>query len=153
MEMLNLTGQNKHAKPDELSTLSSLIIDGDQVFVDNAAIHGKSRVERGIVFVKNKEEVENGRKVSVVWITLRNTGEAKGYAGLASCEMWIDEDSRQGYKNLAQHVNQMDVAVKGKVSLQTLSDEEKKRLLTFLQTFREELWVHASEDIKQAFGC
>jgi hypothetical protein len=152
MELLNVTGRNKHATPDELSTLSALILDGDQVFIDNAAIHAKSRVERGITFSRNQDAVANGRKVSIVWVTLRNTGEAKGYAGLASCEMWIDEESKQGYKDLAHHVNQMDAAVKGRVAIDSLTEVEKQRLLTFLQTFREELWTNASEEVKRAFG-
>ncbi|UOF90449.1 YwhD family protein [Fodinisporobacter ferrooxydans] len=152
MEMLNLTGRNKHAAPDHLPTLSSLIIDGEEVFIDNGAIHGKSRVEKGISFSGKEEDAPNGRRVCLVWITLRGTGDAKGYAGLTSCEMRIDDETKTGFKDLAKHVNQMDAAVKGKVDIQSLTKEEKQRLLQFLQTFRPPLWEHASPELKEVLG-
>ena len=51
-----------------LSNLSSLLIDGDEVKIDLGLLHAKSAVERGIKFTANPEEVPEGKDYWVIWV-------------------------------------------------------------------------------------
>ena len=124
MEELRLTGTNQHRAPEGLSTLSSLIIDRGEIYLDNGAIHGKAKIDQGIHYDTVSENVPNGRKVAIVWLTLYRATGGQGFNGAASCESFIDEDQAKGFKQLATHVNQMEKAVKGKVDLSHLDTEE-----------------------------
>ncbi|HSH24968.1 MAG TPA: YwhD family protein, partial [Massilibacterium sp.] len=65
-------------------------------------------------------------------------------------EMVINHETRRGYKNLPEHVNHMDKALKGYVIVDHMDDVSKGILSEFLQTFNPELWENASEELKQA---
>lgn len=147
MERLQLTGANRHRTPEALSTLSAIVIDGVDIRVDNAAIHGKSWPERGIRFVRDPDEVPNPRRVVVVWVTLRRHPAGLGINGLAACTMQIDAEAGVGYKNLADQVNKMDYAVKGRILLDLLTPEEHNMLGAFLKAQRAELWENAQEAV------
>jgi hypothetical protein len=150
MESLNLTGRTKHDTPDELQSLSVIQIDGDQIFIDNGAIHGKSRLERGVDFrsFMKPEDVPNARRIPEVWVTLRRTENGMGYFGICSAEIWIN-DEQQGYKSMAALVNHMDGALKGKVDVKNLTPEQKEMLVGYLQEFRADLWENTPEDVKK----
>jgi hypothetical protein len=150
MEQLNLTGRTKHDTPDELQSLSVIQIDGDEIFIDNGAIHGKSRLERGVDFrsYSKPEDVPNARCIPEVWVTLRRTENGMSYFGICGSEIWVN-DQQQGYKSMAQLVNQMDGAMKGKVDVKNLSAEQKEKLVNFLQQFRGDLWVNTADDVKK----
>jgi hypothetical protein len=147
---LSLTGRSAHGTPDELASLSAVLIHGDDIFVDQGAIHGKSRLERGIDFrtAKSAEEVPNGEKVAIVWVTLRAYEGGKGYNGIASAEIVVNLEQKVGYKPMASLVNQMDRAMKGRVDVSNLSAEQRAKLAGFLQTLRADLWENTPEDVK-----
>lgn len=151
---LNLTGKTSHGTPDELASLSAVIIDGDSVFVDNGAIHGKSRVERGIQFgAKSPEQIPDGRRVVVVWVTL-NRGEAgTGYHGAcAAIPFSINAEAKLGYKSLPDMVNKMGDAIQGTINLDYLTPDEKEKVKRFLSEFRGgELWALTRQEFKDAF--
>lgn len=152
---LGLTGQTGHGTPDELASLSAVIIDGDSIFVDNGAIHGKSRVERGIQFgAKSPDQVPDGRRVVVVWVTLKRGESGIGYGGLcASVPFSINAEAQLGYKSLPDQVNKMGDAMQGKILLDVLTPEEKARFAAFLQEFRNgELWSHTRAEVLAALG-
>lgn len=153
MEQLNLTGRTKHDTPDELHSLSVVMIDGDQIFIDNGAIHGKSRLERGVDFrsFTKPEDVPNARRIPEIWVTLHRFENGMGYYGLCAAEIWVN-DQAQGYKSLPLLVNQMDGAMKGKVDLKSLTAEQKALLGDFLASFRSDLWANAPEAVKAAFA-
>ena len=46
----------------DLSNVSGVIIDGDEAYLDEGTLHAKSKIEKGIKFSTNKEDVPNGRK-------------------------------------------------------------------------------------------
>jgi len=147
MERLQLKAVDRHKRPDALSNLSAIIIDGSEVYIDNPAIHGKSKVERGIRFSKDPDEVANPRRVALVWATLRRATLGQGINGLGASLMYIDETAQIGYKNLADQVNKMDGAVKGRVQLEVLDEREHQLLGDFLQAQRDELWANATETV------
>lgn len=136
----------------DLNSVSSVIIDQGEAYVDMGAMHAKSKIERGIRFSTDKESVPNGRKCWVVWVAVDRNEEGTYYAGVAACEMLIDSEARKGWKILADHVNRMDAAMKRKVMVEGLNDEEKAALKKCLVDHNPEWWERSDEALKQALS-
>ncbi|CAM3794227.1 MULTISPECIES: YwhD family protein [Paenibacillus] len=134
----------------DLNSLSPVIIDNGEAKVDIGAMHAKSKVERGIRFTTDREEVPNGRQVWIVWVAVDRTAEGQHYAGATACEMWIDQEARKGWKILADHVNKMDAALKRRIILDGLGDVEKKALRELLISRNEEWWDASPDEFKEA---
>jgi len=153
---LNVVGGTTHkgfgAGTIDLSQVSSVIIDRGEAYIDIGAMHAKSRVERGIRFTANKEEVPNGRPVWVVWVAVDRDEHGFFYGGIASCEMLIDEEARIGWKILADHVNRMDAAIKRKVMLDNLGPAEKAALRKLLVEHNAQWWERSPQALKDALA-
>jgi hypothetical protein len=133
----------------DLSRLSSVIIDGEEAYIDMGAIHAKSRIEKGIKFSVNREDAPNARKCWIVWVVVgRDEQDRKMYSGVTVCEMAVDPETRKGFKVLADHVNRMDYALKNRFMLEGLNDQEKQALRNVLIQNSEELWEHSPESLK-----
>ncbi|MCM3043140.1 YwhD family protein [Paenibacillus motobuensis] len=134
----------------DLNSMSPVIIDVDETYIDIGAMHAKSKVEKGIKFSVNREDVPNGRQVWIVWVAVDRTPEGQFYGGMTACEMLIDKDARRGWKILADHVNKMDYALKRKVILDGLSPEQKASLKQLLIDTNAEWWENSPEELKAA---
>lgn len=132
-----------------LSNLSSVLVDGDHAKIDLGLIHAKSAVERGIKFTSNKEEVPGGKDYWVVWVAVDRDENGPYYAGLAACPMRIDKENRKGWKNLAEHVNRMDDALKRRIKLSTMGEREKKALKELLVRHNEAMWQNSKAELKE----
>lgn len=156
LNALNVVSSTQHrgfgAGALDLSNLSSVIIDGDEAYIDLGAIHAKSKVERGIKFSVNKDEVPNGRKCWVVWVYVGRDGNGPYYAGVTACEMLIDTEARKGWKILADHVNKMDYALKHRFILDGLSDTEKAALKQVLINHNAEWWERSPDALKEGLS-
>ena len=136
-----------------LSNVSSVIIDGDQAYIDPGALHAKSKVERGVKFSANREDVPNGRRCWVVWVAVDKNEEGRSYyAGVTACEMLVDSEARRGWKILADHVNKMDYAMKRRIILDGLNGTEKEALKKCLVEHSEEMWNASGEELKRQLG-
>ncbi len=138
---------NKHRSPETLSNLSAVIIDKGEIYIDRGAIHGKCLAEHMIQFVSDPDDVPNPRRVTLIWTTLRRAVTGLGIHGIAASVFYIDEFAGLGYKNLADQVNKLDGAVKGKIMLDVLMPEEHRLLGWFLQNQRGQLWENAEEAV------
>lgn len=136
----------------DLSNLSSVIIDGEEAYIDLGAIHAKSKVERGVKFSMNKDDVPNGRKCWVVWVYVGRDEEGPYYAGVTACEMLVDSEARKGWKILADHVNKMDYALKHRIILDGLNETEKAALKRVLVAHNEEWWERSADALKQGLA-
>lgn len=136
----------------DLNSMSPVIIDGGEAYIDIGAMHAKSKVEKGIKFSMNRDDVPNGRQVWIVWVAVDRSPEGQFYGGLTACEMWIDTEARRGWKILADHVNRMDYALKRKVLLEGLSPEQKRLLKQLLLDTNEQWWERSPEYVKDAFA-
>lgn len=155
MEELSLTGRpSGHGNADGFENLTAVLIDGDDIFIDNGAIHGKSRLERGVDFraALKPEDVPNGRPVHVVWVTLKRYENGMGFNGICASTLVIDGETNIGYKPMGALVNQMSYVVKGKIDLQGVSEEQRKKLAAFLQEVRADLWANTPEEVKQTIA-
>lgn len=152
MEKLSITGRAGHGSSDDtLRGLSAVLVDGDQVFIDNGAIHAKSRIEKGIRFVPDPAQVPQPRRVWGFWVTLkRREGGVQGFHGIMPFELDIDAQAGVGYKNLGRQVNHMEKAVKGEADLTGVPVEVREKLRAFLQQVRPDLWDNAADAFKQA---
>lgn len=132
-----------------LSHLSSVLIDGDQAKIDLGLLHAKSAVERGIKFTSKKEEVTDGKWYKVVWVAMDRNQQGPYYAGVTACSMYINREQKRGWKNLAEHVNRMDHALKRRIDLTELNEKEKMALRKLLQENNREMWENSSEELKK----
>ncbi len=153
MNALNVVSNKEHrgfgAGSIDLNNLSSVIIDGDEAYVDLGAIHAKSKVEKGVKFSMNKDDVPNGRKCWIVWVYVGRDEEGQPfYAGLTACEMLVDTEARRGWKILADHVNKMDYAMKRRFITEGLSDREREALRKVLIEHNAEWWERSGETLK-----
>lgn len=136
----------------DLNALSSVIIDPDnRVYVDMGALHAKSDVERGIRFSPDKDTVPNGQPYWVVWVAMERTGDGPAIVGLTASEMWIDRESRRGWKVLPDHVNAMDKALKRRFHLYHMPEDKKQALRTFLENVHPQAWNNSSPELKALF--
>ncbi|USB33362.1 YwhD family protein [Paenibacillus sp. YPG26] len=134
----------------DLNSVSPIIIDSGEAKIDIGAMHAKSKVERGIKFSANKEDVPNGRQVWLVWVAVDRTPEGQLYGGATACEMLIDTEAKRGWKILADHVNKLDYAIKRRIMLDELGPADKQALRTLLVTHNEEWWNRSSSELKNA---
>lgn len=136
----------------DLNNVSPVIIDGGEAVIDIGAMHAKSKVEKGIKFSTNREDVPEGRQVWLVWVAVDRSAEGQFYGGITACEMWIDSEARRGWKILADHVNKLDYALKRKVVLEGLGASEKAALKSLLISHNEEWWSASPEELKAALS-
>lgn len=136
----------------DLNNVSPVIIDGGEAVIDIGAMHAKSKVEKGIKFSMNREDVPNGRQVWVVWVAVDRNLEGQFYGGITACEMWIDTEARRGWKILAEHVNKLDAALKRKIDVTGLGEAEKSALKTLLVSHNEDWWNASSDELKAALS-
>ncbi|MDQ0091585.1 hypothetical protein J2T12_005023 [Paenibacillus anaericanus] len=134
----------------DLNSMSPVIIDGDEAYIDIGAMHAKSKVEKGIKFSVNREDVPNGRQVWIVWVAVDRGAEGQFYGGMTACEMSIDTEARRGWKILAEHVNKMDYALKRRIILDGLGAEQKLALKNLLIETNNEWWDRSPEELKTA---
>lgn len=156
-QALNVVSNKEHrgfgAGAIDLNSVSAVIIDGEEAYVDLGALHAKSKIEKGVKFSADVQSVPQGRRCWIVWVAVDKTIPNKpAYAGVAACEMTIDAEARRGWKVLADHVNRMDYAMKRRVLVEALSPAERLLLRTCLIQHNRDLWEHANETFKQALA-
>ncbi|TKC16885.1 YwhD family protein [Robertmurraya kyonggiensis] len=133
-----------------LDNVSPVIIDVEEgeAVVDIGAMHARSVVEKGIKFLKTKEEVPNGKPYWLVWVTIDRKEEGPYYAGVTACEMTVDRSIRRGYKSLPEHVNRMDKSLKRHIIVEHMDDKSKGILTEFLKKHDPGMWERSSQQLK-----
>src|SRR5690606_41627551 len=82
----------------------------------------------------------------------RSAGSGRSrYYGLVSVSMISDEEYGVGYKNLAEHVNQLSKAMNGAGDVSALDEQGLAALRTALSQYPEVL-ANSSDELKQAIG-
>ncbi|WP_314590795.1 YwhD family protein [Paenibacillus terrigena] len=153
---LNVVSKKEHkgfgAGSIDLNNVSPVIIDQGEAYIDIGAMHAKSKVERGIKFLTNREDVPNGRKCWIVWVAVDRNEEGPFYGGMTACEMAVDPEIKRGWKILAEHVNKLDYALKRRVMLEGLDANEKKLLRELLMQHNPEWWERTNDSVKEALA-
>ncbi|WP_186578100.1 YwhD family protein [Aquibacillus kalidii] len=135
-----------------LENISPVIIDPNEerAFVDMAAMHARSEVERRVKFLPNKDEVPNGKLYWIVWVTVERGENGPYFHGVAGSEIRVDRSIKRAYKSMPEHVNHMDKSMKGKVMVEHMDEKSKKLLGDFLRNFDPDMWGNSSDELKQA---
>lgn len=133
-----------------LEQVSPVIIDVEEgsAHIDIGAMHARSAVEKGIKFLKTKDEVPNAKPYWLVWVTVDRNAEGPFYAGVTACEMTVDRAIRRGYKSLPEHVNRMDKSLKRHIIVDDMDDRSKAVLHNFLVSHNAEMWERSSDELK-----
>lgn len=133
-----------------LEQVSPVIIDVEEgsAHIDIGAMHARSAVEKGIKFLKTKDEVPNAKPYWLVWVTVDRNAEGPFYAGVTACEMMVDRAIRRGYKSLPEHVNRMDKSLKRHIIVDDMDDRSKAVLRDFLVSHNSEMWERSSAELK-----
>lgn len=133
-----------------LDNVSPVIIDVEEgeAVIDVGAMHARSVVEKGIKFLKTKEEVPNGKLYWLVWVTIDRDERGPYYAGVTACEMTVDRSIRRGYKSLPEHVNRMDKSIKRHIIVDHMDDKSKVILREFLEKHNAQLWENSTQQLK-----
>lgn len=135
-----------------LDNMSPVIIDVEAgtAEVDIGALHARSEVERRIRFSKDKADLQGGgKKYWLVWVNSEITKEGPRYSGAGAAEMIINRPIRRGYKILADHVNKMDQALKGKIVIDDMDAPSKRVLRDFLMKADPGQWARANPELKE----
>ncbi|MET3699062.1 YwhD-like protein [Bacillus oleivorans] len=134
-----------------LENISPVFVDVEEknAFVDIGAMHARSTVEKGIKFLKDKEQVPNGKPYWLVWVTINRNEEGPYYHGVTACEMTVDRSIRRGYKSLPEHVNRMDKSLKGHVIVDHMDDSSKAVLGQFLKNHDPGMWNRSDEKLRK----
>jgi len=150
---LNVVSNKPHrgfgAGSIDLSQVACVIIDRGEAYIDVGAMHAKSKIEKGIKFSPDKENVPNGRPAWIVWVAVDRNENGSYYAGATSCEMLIDTEARRGWKILADHVNRLDASLKRKYMLDNIGPAEKEALRKLLAEHNAEWWDNSPQTLKE----
>lgn len=134
-----------------LENMSSVIVDPNEqkAYVDMDAMHARSEVERRVRYYPDRNEVPNGLLYWIVWVTVERGENGPYYAGVAASELRVDRPNKKAYKSMAEHVTHMEKSLKGKIVVRHMDETSKKLLRDFLRDFDEQMWNHASEQLKE----
>ncbi|PRO65714.1 YwhD family protein [Alkalicoccus urumqiensis] len=133
-----------------LNNVTPVFVDPEEntAFIDMGALHARSDVEKRIKFLKDRQEVPNGKLYWLVWVTVEHLDGKPAYTGVGACEMIVDRSIRRGYKSMPEHVNNMDKSMKGKIAVDHMDDRSKGVLRRFLKDFNQEYWDASTDELK-----
>ena len=137
-----------------LENVSPVIIDVEEgvATIEIGAMHARSDLERGIKFVLEREVSEGGKPYWLVWVTIDYREDGPYYAGVTACEMVVNREKRRGYKNFAEHVNNMDRSMKRRIIVDHMDDKSKHILADFLEGHNKELWDRSKPELHTGLG-
>ncbi|GAB3789268.1 YwhD family protein [Virgibacillus kimchii] len=135
-----------------LENMSSVIVDPNEnkAYVDMAAMHARSEIERRVKYLPNKDEVPNGKLYWIVWVNVERGEHGPYYAGVAGSELRVDRSIKRAYKSMPEHVTHMEKSLKGKIVVEHMDDHSKKLLKDFLEEYDEDMWKNSTDELKSA---
>lgn len=137
-----------------LENMSSVIVDPNEnkAYVDMAAMHARSDVERRVKWLPDKNAVPNGKLYWIVWVNVEQGPNGPYYAGVAGSEIRVDRSIKRAYKSMPEHVTHMEKSLKGKIVVSHMDTHSKKLLGEFLRDFDEAMWANSSDELKAELG-
>src|SRR5690625_2861646 len=135
-----------------VENMSPVIVDTNEnkAYVDMAAMHARSEIERRVKYLPNKDEVPNGKLYWIVWVNVERGENGTYYAGVAGSELRVDRSIKRAYKSMPEHVTHMEKSLKGKIIVEHMDEQSKKLLKDFLVEFDEEMWENSTDELKNA---
>ncbi|MFD1852225.1 YwhD family protein [Oceanobacillus bengalensis] len=137
-----------------LENMSSVIVDPNEqtAYVDMDAMHGRSKVEKRVKWIHEKDQVPNGKLYWIVWVNVERNENGPFYSGVAGSEIRVDREIKRAYKSMPEHVNHMSKVLKGRIVVDHMDDLSKKLLKDFLVEFNGEMWNNSKDELKDALS-
>lgn len=137
-----------------LENMSSVIVDPNEkkAYIDMAAMHARSDIERRVKYFPDKSEVPDGLLYWIVWVTVERGENGPYYAGVAASELRVDKPNKRAYKSMPEHVKHMEQSLKGKIAVDHMDNESKQLLREFLQDFDQEMWKYSTDTLKDGLN-
>ncbi|GAA0445816.1 YwhD family protein [Virgibacillus salarius] len=135
-----------------LENMSSVIVDPNEnkAYVDMAAMHARSDIERRVKYLNDKNEVPNGKLYWIVWVNVDQGENGPYYSGVAGSELRVDRSIKRAYKSMPEHVTHMEKSLKGKVIVDHMDEHSKKLLKDFLVEFDSDMWKNSKDELKDS---
>lgn len=136
-----------------LENMSSVIVDPNtnKAYVDMAAMHARSDIERRVKYYNDPKEVPNGLLYWIAWVTVETGENGPYYHGVAASELRVDKPNKRAYKSLPEHVKHMEQSLKGEVVVSHMDEKSRKLLGNFLKEHDKTMWENSSDELKRAF--
>lgn len=138
-----------------LENITPLMVDPEagEAWIEQQAMHARSKIERGVKYVDRSEFPEEGAKQYwVIWLALDRKPEGPYYSGVTACELLINRPERRGYKSMPEHVNHLDKAMKGNIIVNNMDEKSRKVLGEFLKNHDAGIWERSNEELKSQFS-
>jgi len=119
----------------------AVLFGGEAPELDNGALHGRARIERGIRFSEDPAAASRGRRVPVAWVATPADDTPEAYLGAVAGDFWIDAASGTGFKKLSAHTNGICAAAGGKVDVAALSPDQRRALAALLERLSPSAWA------------
>ncbi|MFD1708699.1 YwhD family protein [Siminovitchia sediminis] len=138
-----------------LENITPVLLDAEagEAWIEEQAMHARSKTERGVKYVKDRNEFpeDGAKKYWVIWVAVDIKEEGPYYAGIGACELLINRPARRGFKSMPEHVNHMDKAMKGMVIVDHMDAKSRKVLADFLKDHDKGMWERSSAELKESF--
>ncbi|MCA0985431.1 YwhD family protein [Halobacillus yeomjeoni] len=137
-----------------LENMTPVIVDPneEEAYVDMGALHARSKVEKRIKFITDREVVANGLLYWIVWVTVDYVDGKPAFYGVAGSEIVVDRSIKRGYKLMPEHVNHMDKSLKGHFVVDHMDEKSKHLLGEYLKEFKPDLWENTKQELKDSLG-
>ncbi|MDA8346210.1 MAG: YwhD family protein [Thermaerobacter sp.] len=132
------------------ATLLGVLVRNGEAKVDDAVLHGRSDVERGIRFSAERGELVPTETWGVVFIAMKNGPSGLFYQGATAMQILIDRPARRGHRDIALSVNRMSEAVAGQVVLDDLPPEDRTAVAGLLEERGRDVWERTPEERRRA---
>jgi len=123
------------------ATLVGVVVKDGEARVDDAVLHGRSDIERGIRFSASPEGLLPDERWSVVFVAMKKGPQGLIYYGASQAPLWIDRPGRRGYRDIARSVNSMSDAIAGRVELAGLSEDDMRAVGAVLRDRGRDVWL------------
>lgn len=140
------------AKPEDPllgATLIGVVVRDGEAKVDDAVLHGRSDIERGIRFGSSAEGLEIDECHFVVYVAMRQEDGGLRYRGATASELLIDRKARRGVRDIALAVNRMSEAVSGEVALDALPASDRAAVARLLEERGRDAWERTPEQLRR----
>ncbi len=134
------------------ATLVGILVKDGQAKVDDAVLHGRSDVERGIRFSGSPEGLAPEERWSVVFVAMKKGPEGLLYHGASWAPLWIDRPGRRGYRDIARSVNCMSDAIAGLVELGELDAADRRAVAEVLRERGRDVWSRTPDGTRRLLG-
>lgn len=131
------------------ATLVGILVRDGVAKVDDAVLHGRSDVERGIRFTQDRSAVKEADVYHVVYVAMRGSEGGLYYQGACAVDLLIDRPNRRGFRDIAASVNRISDAVDGEVDLGSMSALDRHALVALLEERGRDVWQRTPESVRE----